>query len=971
MPKTPDTCLLILTVLLSAPAAFAQSKKTDSLLSLLSTANDTTKVNLLNQISSSYWYEDPVKTFEYAKQAAELGEKIDFKKGVAAAYNNTGVGYYQQNNYDSALLWYEKAIAKHKEAGNFKGEAYILNNTGLIYWKQGELPTAVEYYMKALKIWEDHKLESEASSIYDNLGNIYNEQEEYDRAIAYYNKAIDIQQRYSRPPHERSMTLSNMGSAYLGKENPGEALKYFLESLKFLEDDEKESRAVSLSNIGLSYVEMNNYPKAEEYLKSAMKLQEEIEDNDGLVHTIMGLAKTSQKTGKLNDARLYADRALGIVKEINDKSAMSEAWLLLSDITAELGDYKNAYQYFINHIAARDSIRAKENIYKIAHLQAGLETEKKQAELELLKKENEQQAFRRNTVFAGLIALLIIATLIVSRQRLKIRQSNELVGINAQLTNQSKQLEEQTEKLREIDKMKSTFFANISHEFRTPLTLILNSLSDKIENVKSAGKEEDLLQFELMHRNARRLLNLINQLLDLSKLDAKEMKLYEENIDLVKLLNVIHASFSSLAQSKDITFNIFVPDEKIICRVDCDKFEKIFYNLLSNAFKFTPRGGKIEFKAQMHDDLKGRKMIVTVSDSGRGIATDQVEHVFNRFYQGKQYYSDEQGTGIGLALTKELVELHGGKIIVESSEGNGANFIVTLPLGDATGEESFREQKIVEQEFAVSELIRKEEEVTFEQVEKPTVLVVEDNEDLRHYLKRALGEQYIIIEAEDGLKGLQKAYGAIPDLIVSDWMMPEMDGITMCQKLKTDERTSHIPVILLTAMAGDNAKLQGLETGADDYLTKPFDNRELNIRIKNLIENRRQMRERFSKEMLLGPKKITVKSMDEKFLQKVLEAVETNMGDPDFSMEKFGQQVALSRMQLHRKLKALTDQSPGDFLRSMRLKRAKRLLESRTGNVSEVAYEVGFNNLSYFSKCYKEEFGISPNESSSLKENTI
>jgi len=198
-----------------------------------------------------------------------------------------------------------------------------------------------------------------------------------------------------------------------------------------------------------------------------------------------------------------------------------------------------------------------------------------------------------------------------------------------------------------------------------------------------------------------------------------------------------------------------------------------------------------------------------------------------------------------------------------------------------------------------------------------------------------------------------------------------MDGITMCQKLKTDERTSHIPVILLTAMASDNAKLQGLETGADDYLTKPFDNRELNIRIKNLIENRRQMRERFSKEMLLGPKKITVKSMDEKFLQKVLEAVETNMGDPDFSMEKFGQQVALSRMQLHRKLKALTDQSPGDFLRSMRLKRAKRLLESRAGNVSEVAYEVGFNNLSYFSKCYKEEFGISPNESSSLKENTI
>ncbi|RYZ18866.1 MAG: hybrid sensor histidine kinase/response regulator, partial [Sphingobacteriales bacterium] len=360
-----------------------------------------------------------------------------------------------------------------------------------------------------------------------------------------------------------------------------------------------------------------------------------------------------------------------------------------------------------------------------------------------------------------------------------------------------------------MDKVKSAFFANISHEFRTPLTLILNSLSDKMANVKSGSSQDELQQFEVMHRNAKRLLNLINQLLDLSKLDAREMKLNPENIDLVKLLNVIHASFSSLANSKQIEFTITVPTEKIICRIDVDKFEKIFYNLLSNAFKFTPRGGKVEFMASVADTDGARLLRVSVSDSGPGIAADQVGEVFNRFYQGKQYYSDEQGTGIGLALTKELVDLQGGTISVASTEGNGAAFIVALPLSAATGEEVFREKKVIVNEFVAEEAIRHTQEEVIEESDKPTVLIVEDNDDLRHYLKRSLSEHYVVTEAADGSKGLHTAVGTIPDLVVSDWMMPGMDGITLCQKLKSDERTSHIPVILLTAMASDNAKLQG------------------------------------------------------------------------------------------------------------------------------------------------------------------
>ncbi len=487
MPK-PLSILLICLSLICKEQGIAQSGTTDSLKALLQNSKDTTRVNLLNKLSSAYWYIDPVITIQYASEAIDLGKKLDFKKGVTTAYNNTGVGYYQQNKYTEALEWYNKALAMHKEMGNFKGEGYVLSNMGLIYWKQGALPTAVEYYLQSLKIWDDHKLESEKASIYDNLANVYNEQEEYDLALTTYFKARDIQKKFAKSSHDQSMTVSNIGTAYLGKGNHQEALKYFLESLTFLSEDEKESRAVSLSNIGLTYIELKDNAKAQDYLLQALKLQQETEDNDGMIHTLMGLAQTTLQTNKLKESGEYAKQALDLAQKINDKAVLAEAWQILASLSEKQGDYKNAYTYYTNSVNARDSIRDKENIYKIANLQAAVETEKKQAEIESLKKEHQQQAFRRNTLAVGLIALLIIAALIVSRQRLKIRQNNQLVTINAELTRQSQQLEEQTKKLKELDQLKSTFFANISHEFRTPLTLILNSLSDRMTTAKATGR---------------------------------------------------------------------------------------------------------------------------------------------------------------------------------------------------------------------------------------------------------------------------------------------------------------------------------------------------------------------------------------------------------------------------------------------------------------------------------------------------
>lgn len=965
----PKRCYIVVVcaALLLTGVTFGQNKRIDSLLSLLSQEKDTSRVNILNKLSSSYWYIDPKKTIYYAEEALSLASKLNFKKGMITAYNNSGIGYYQQNKYDEALQWYNKALGLNRATGNFLGEGHVLSNIGLIYWKQGALALAVEYYLQALKIWEDHQLEDEMASLFDNLGNVYNEQEEYDRALSYYLKAVAIQKKYAGNEHERSMTLSNIGTAYLGKRQNQEALNYFLQSLELLPEDDKESRAVSLSNIGLTYIELKDGHEAEDYLSRALTLQEEIKDLDGMIHTLLGLSKTSQLKGDLKESAAYGRRALDLALSINDRPVLAEAWLALSEISEKQGDFKNAHHYYRNYVQAKDSISNTENIYKIAQLQAGFETKRKQAEIEALKKQREQQAFRRNTIIAGLVAMLIIAALIVSRQRLKIRKNNQLGKINHQLVSQSKQLQEQADKLRELDKVKSTFFANISHEFRTPLTLILNSLSDRISAVQSSADKGELEQLEVMFRNARRLLNLINQLLDLSKLEAGHMKLSTENCDLAEILKVVHGSFSSLSVSRQIQFTLEAPGN-VICRLDIDKVEKILYNLLSNAFKFTPVAGSIELKAaQVNDAIQ-----ITVCDSGRGIPQEQLSHVFNRFYQGKQYYSDEQGTGIGLALTKELVELHGGKIWVESDH-NGTCFYLQLPFVPPVKEAvtfpitmSLPEDvTILGTPVPISETTEPGAISPTNDTGRPSILLIEDNEDLRNYIKRHLVENYDVIVTDNGRMGLEKAIETIPDLVITDWMMPEMDGLAVCKQLRTDERTSHIPIIMVTALASDDAKFQGLETGADDYLTKPFDNRELNIRIKNLVDSRKLLRERYSRELHLGPKKLQVSSMDEKFLEKVMQAVETYMGEPDFNMEKFGQEVGLSRMQLHRKLKALTGESPGDFLRTMRLKRARRLLEARSGSVSEVAYEVGFNNLSYFSKCYREQFGITPNETNS------
>ncbi len=521
----------------------------------------------------------------------------------------------------------------------------------------------------------------------------------------------------------------------------------------------------------------------------------------------------------------------------------------------------------------------------------------------------------------------------------------------------------QTEHLRQIDQMKSRFFTNISHEFRTPLTLIQGPIENLLTH---ENHEETKRQYRMIQRNSQRLLSLVNQLLDLSKIESGQMKLRASEINIVELVRRVAAMFESLAVQKKIRVASSGLHEPIVGWFDREALEKIVTNLMSNAFKFTPLGGEIGIHvSRLATPIKSVELIV--KDSGIGIPRDKLNRIFDRFYQVDDAHSREhEGTGIGLALTKELVELHKGEITVESEIGRGSTFTLRLPIG----KEYFRPDEIMETEKSsgggqlttIVDLEGTESGHASAGDGLPSLLIVEDNGDMREYIRTSLGHNYKIFESLNGVDGIEKARETIPDLVISDVMMPKMDGLRLCEKLKTDERTSHIPVILLTARAATDSKLEGLELGADDYITKPFNAKELLVRVKNLIEQRRKLRERFRRDGPISLKEISITSADERFLKRATGVVETHIAQTGFSTDLFAKEMFLSRMQLHRKIKALTDHSPGEFVRILRLERASQLLRQRTGTIAEIAYQVGFDDPSYFSEAFHKQFGQSPSE---------
>ena len=521
--------------------------------------------------------------------------------------------------------------------------------------------------------------------------------------------------------------------------------------------------------------------------------------------------------------------------------------------------------------------------------------------------------------------------------------------------------EYEAQQLAEIDRMKSRFFANLSHEFRTPLTLILGP-ADQLEiSEREVSRRE---QLSLIQRNAQRLLRMVDSLLQFARIESGTIKLRVSLQSVPELLRRIVSSFSTAATKKGISLRVEVEPPSFQGYVDREKIEHIVENLLSNSLKYTDAGGTIELLARRD----GTDLIIVVRDTGRGISPENTPHVFERFYRADGSHEIE-GTGIGLSLTKELTELHNGKIWLESTHGVGTTVTVRIPLS------GYREEDI-QHDVPNEGAGRRAEETECavpartpngEHAERPIVLVVEDNEDARRYIRSRLETEYEIVEAATGRQALSLAQDRIPELVVSDVMMPEMNGYELCRRLKADERTSHIPIILLTALGDRSDKIEGLQTGADDYLVKPFDAKELLTRVTNLIQMRERLREKFGQGVVLKPGEIVVASMDDAFLKKVLLIVEKHLADEGFNVEDLAAEVAMSRSQLHRKLKALTNRTPHDLIWYMRLHRAMDLLQQNAGTVSEVAFSVGFASVAHFTKRFHDQFGIVPTDARKSK----
>lgn len=580
-------------------------------------------------------------------------------------------------------------------------------------------------------------------------------------------------------------------------------------------------------------------------------------------------------------------------------------------------------------------------------------------------------ATQQVVLYGGLVILLLVAGLLVVVYN-SLRSKNRL---NKELSEQKRQLEEQRDKLEEqrdqliqlshqleeATHAKLVFFTNISHDFRTPLTLVADPVEHLLADKALSDDQHRMLL--LVQRNVNILLRLVNQILDFRKYENGKMEYTPVPVDILSSFEGWNESFLAAARKKHIHFSFDnIPDTDFRTLADVEKLERIYFNLLSNAFKFTPENGKVSVRLSTLTKEDNRWIRFTVSNTGSMISAEHIRNIFDRFYKIDMHHA---GSGIGLALVKAFVELHGGAISVESDEKQGTVFTVDLPLRTCVDETSSLEDSLASSVSEVSPLndalpVEEEELEKNYDSSKPSVLIIDDNADIRSYVHGLLHTDYTVIEAVDGSEGIRKAMKYVPDLIISDVMMPGIDGIECCRRLKSELQTCHIPVILLTACSLDEQRIQGYDGGADSYISKPFSSQLLLARVRNLIDSHRRLKQFFGDGQTLA--KEDVCDMDKDFVEKFKALIDAKMGDSGLNVEDLGKEMGLSRVQLYRKIKSLTNYSPNELLRIARLKKAASLLASSDMTVAEIGYEVGFSSPSYFAKCYKDQFGESPTD---------
>ena len=935
--------------------AQAQQSLVDSIeRELLTETDPKTLLNLKYDLAFELMNREPERMRQLAEEIIEEAPRHQLLSELAYGQNLLADYHRMVSEYPQAIEAYEASFLAFEKLGDTMRMGYTLRQLGQCYSEQDRSSEAMDHYLRSLSIAQMLKDSLEMARVYSLVGELYHNTDQLDEALKYAFLALDIRQRLG-DEKKLSYSYSFLGNIYSDMGDFEKSLEYLQKDLAISRKYESLTGiGLALNNIGYTYLDWGKPELALAYFSEAVEPLQQLGNDYFLANVYNNLGRVYNTLGRFAEAKAQALRALPHAEATTSQTLRKSAYGVLAEAAAGLGNYRNAYEYFQLHSALKDTIAEQDRFEEMAALENKYrheESEKALArkELELARQSNRQ----KNLLIAAILAILLVGgTLLYLRQRDRLRKKEAELALQLQ--------HNEAEKLREMDRLKSTFFANISHEFRTPLSLIISPVEQMLEGSLKGDRQKYL---RIIRRNAGRLLTLVNDLLDLSKLESGNTRLQVNEGDLTRFTRSIGFAFESLARRKQIDYRVAVSEQPLSAWFDPVVLEKILNNLLSNAFKYTHDGGWIQLELKVATD--GNDVEISVADNGIGIPPDQAAHIFDRFYRIRRSEQSTFGTGIGLALTKELVELHHGRIELSSRENEGSSFSITLPI-------SSNAYPAVEQatEPVLHELPSRQAPKPLaltEEDQKPAdqrhvVLVVEDNDDLRNYVREQLAGDFQVLEAINGREGLSLAQERLPDVIVTDLMMPEMDGVELCREVRENPLSSHIPIVMLTAKAEQEDKLLGLETGADAYLAKPFETRELIVRIRALIERQERLQKKFSGERVFKPSEVAVTSLDEQFLHGVLQAIEQNLDEESFSVVELAQAASMSRSQLHRKLKALTGKSPNELIREMRLQRARELLEKGAGNASEVAFRVGFNSLAYFSKCFSDFFGLLPSE---------
>ncbi|MFX0558569.1 response regulator [Maribacter sp. CXY002] len=851
-------------------------------------------------------------------------------------------------NFDDAIALLTKEQAYQEKNRNYKNLAHIHYSLGGKYFESFNDRDALINFIKADSILQRINQEQWlAVMIKVGIANVLmksdykTDAEKFDQALPYINEGIALADSIDFPVGS-SILLEKKGH-YLQLKDSLELSLYFLKkALKMSQNINYTLRESSIyDGMGKVFFKQMNIDSATYYYEKRLELIEATDHSIDIAEANYNIGQFYNQVFKFQMAKKHLEKAWRIIEALPNvrKEYPYEIQNELAIAYSSLDEPKKALASLNMAKDLQEEVYNIRNSERISEVETKYRTEKKEQEIAILKSKNklaeQQKKSQRNILIGGLglTSLVGLFLFVIFRNRTKTHT-----------------------KLKELDALKSNFFTNITHEFRTPLTLISSPIQEILAEPDLSPEKRS--HFEMASRNTERLLSLVDQLLDLSKIDSGNRTLQLEKGKITQLIAAWSDSFSYLTKQKAIALDIDIQDKETEVWFDKDVLEKIIVNLLGNAIKYTPTKGEIKVRASIENNF----LELHVKNTGQGLTKDEIDNIFNRFHQTNE---QNEGAGIGLSLVKELTALHGGSISVKSVKDTWTSFDVTMCTDKSQFKNAVLKNPSAFQKKIPSMVLNPNIDTESEPPidnGMPLLLIVEDNADVRLLLSDTFKPNFQVITAKNGAEGIELALEHIPDLIVSDVMMPIKDGVELTKTLKEDERSSHIPIVLLTAKAGDDNELIGLHVGADDYITKPFNKKLLLSKVNSLISLRKKLQLRYSQEVVLRPKDIAISSVDERFLEKVQRVLDENLIESSFNSEAFSKAVHMSRMQLHRKLKALTGLTTSEFVRSQRLKLATHLLKQSQINISEVGYAVGFNDHAYFTKCFRETYQCTPSE---------